>query len=77
MSDLPTELVPPSDEQRGIVELTRATGSTLPEEYGGGGFTDVFPSRQSRIGQRTRDAEPEEIEEGTSGIVRLVVARSL
>lgn len=75
MSDLPTELVPLSDEQRDIVELTRAfardeirpraravdeadvetpwdlwrkaaavgiTGFMLPEEYGGGGFTDVF-----------------------------------
>jgi alkylation response protein AidB-like acyl-CoA dehydrogenase len=75
MSDLPTELVPLSDEQRGIVELTRAfareeirsraravdeadvqtpwdlwrkaakvgvTDFMLPEEYGGGGFTDVF-----------------------------------
>jgi len=77
MSDLPTKLVPPSDEQRDIVELTRATGFTLPEEYGGGGFTDVFHSRQSRIGQWTRDAELEEIEEGTSDIVRLVIARSL
>jgi acyl-CoA dehydrogenase len=75
MSDLPTELVPLSPEQRDIVELTRAfareeirprarevdeadvetpwdlwrkaakvgiTGFMLPEEYGGGGFTDVF-----------------------------------
>ncbi|MFF4545828.1 acyl-CoA dehydrogenase family protein [Streptomyces sp. NPDC001435] len=75
MSDLPTELVPLSEEQRDIVELTRAfaraeirpraravdeadvetpwdlwrraaavgiTGFMLPEEYGGGGFTDVF-----------------------------------
>lgn len=75
MSDLPTELVPLSDEQLDIVELTRAfardeirpraravdeadvetpwdlwrkaaevgiTGFMLPEEYGGGGFTDVF-----------------------------------
>jgi acyl-CoA dehydrogenase len=75
MSDLPTELVPFTPEQRGIVELTRAfareeirprarsvdeadvetpwdlwrkaakvgiTGFMLPEEYGGGGFTDVF-----------------------------------
>ncbi|MET8567632.1 acyl-CoA dehydrogenase family protein [Streptomyces sp. NPDC004783] len=75
MADLPTELVPFTPEQRGIVELTRAfardeirpraravdeadvetpwdlwreaakvgiTGFMLPEEYGGGGFTDVF-----------------------------------
>ncbi|MEU8979582.1 acyl-CoA dehydrogenase family protein [Streptomyces sp. NPDC058251] len=75
MSDLPTELVPLSAEQRDIVELTRAfareeirpraravdeadvetpwdlwrkaakvgiTGFMLPEEFGGGGFTDVF-----------------------------------
>ncbi|MFF8846304.1 acyl-CoA dehydrogenase family protein [Streptomyces sp. NPDC015127] len=75
MSDLPTELVPFTPEQHGIVELTRAfareeirprarsvdeadvetpwdlwrkaakvgiTGFMLPEEYGGGGFTDVF-----------------------------------
>ncbi|MFE9394380.1 acyl-CoA dehydrogenase family protein [Streptomyces flavidovirens] len=75
MSDLPTELVPLSAEQRDIVELTRTfareeirpraravdeadietpwdlwrkaakvgiTGFMLPEEYGGGGFTDVF-----------------------------------
>ncbi|MFE7168469.1 acyl-CoA dehydrogenase family protein [Streptomyces sp. NPDC057616] len=75
MSDLPTELVPLSDEQRDIVEMTRTfareeirpraravdeadvrtpwdlwrkaakvgiTGFMLPEEYGGGGFTDVF-----------------------------------
>lgn len=75
MSDLPTELVPLSVEQRDIVELTRTfareeirpraravdeadtetpwdlwrraaevgiTGFMLPEEYGGGGFTDVF-----------------------------------
>ncbi|MFI6560678.1 acyl-CoA dehydrogenase family protein [Streptomyces sp. NPDC050534] len=77
MSDLPTELVPPSDEQRDIVELARATGFTLPEEHGGGGSTDVFHSRQSRIGQWTRDAELEEIEEGTSDVVRLVIARSL
>ncbi|MFF4250049.1 acyl-CoA dehydrogenase family protein [Streptomyces sp. NPDC001663] len=75
MSDLPTELVPLSQEQRDIVDLTRAfareeirpraravdeadvetpwdlwrkaakvgiTGFMLPEEYGGGGFTDVF-----------------------------------
>ncbi|MFG2332397.1 acyl-CoA dehydrogenase family protein [Streptomyces sp. NPDC048604] len=75
MSDLPTELVPFTAEQHGIVELTRAfardeirpraravdeadvetpwdlwrkaaevgiTGFMLPEEYGGGGFTDVF-----------------------------------
>ncbi|MEV8311410.1 acyl-CoA dehydrogenase family protein [Streptomyces flavidovirens] len=75
MSDLPTELVPLSSEQRDIVELTRTfareeirpraravdeadietpwdlwrkaakvgiTGFMLPEEYGGGGFTDVF-----------------------------------
>ncbi|MGW2519096.1 acyl-CoA dehydrogenase family protein [Streptomyces sp. NPDC001617] len=75
MSDLPTELVPLSREQRDIVDLTRAfareeirpraravdeadvetpwdlwrkaakvgiTGFMLPEEYGGGGFTDVF-----------------------------------
>ena len=75
MSDLPTELVPLSAQQRDIVDLTRAfareeirpraravdeadvetpwdlwrkaaevgiTGFMLPEEYGGGGFTDVF-----------------------------------
>ena len=75
LRDLPTELVPLSDEQRAVVELTRAfaereirpiarevdeadtetpwgiwrkaaevgiTGFMLPEEYGGGGFTDVF-----------------------------------
>ncbi|MEU6257270.1 acyl-CoA dehydrogenase family protein [Streptomyces sp. NPDC047043] len=75
MSDLPTELVPLGQEQRDIVDLTRAfareeirpraravdeadvetpwdlwskaaevgiTGFMLPEEYGGGGFTDVF-----------------------------------
>ncbi|MYW62862.1 acyl-CoA dehydrogenase [Streptomyces sp. SID8379] len=75
MSDLPTELVPLSDEQRAVVDLARSfaaeeirpraravdeadvetpwdlwrkaaevgiTGFMLPEEYGGGGFTDVF-----------------------------------
>ncbi|WP_432175107.1 acyl-CoA dehydrogenase family protein [Streptomyces sp. Tue6028] len=75
MSDLPTELVPLSAQQRDIVELTRSfardeirpraravdeadvetpwnlwrkaaevgiTGFMLPEELGGGGFTDVF-----------------------------------
>ncbi|PBC60026.1 acyl-CoA dehydrogenase [Streptomyces sp. Tue6028] len=75
MSDLPTELVPLSAQQRDIVELTRSfardeirpraravdeadvetpwdlwrkaaevgiTGFMLPEEFGGGGFTDVF-----------------------------------
>ncbi|MET7475870.1 acyl-CoA dehydrogenase family protein [Streptomyces sp. NPDC005648] len=75
MSDLPTELVPLTPEQRDIVDLTRTfareeirpraravdeadvetpwdlwrkaakvgiTGFMLPEEYGGGGFTDVF-----------------------------------
>ncbi|MGW1892771.1 acyl-CoA dehydrogenase family protein [Streptomyces sp. NPDC002004] len=75
MSDLPTELVPLTAQQRDIVELGRAfareeirpraravdeadvetpwdlwrkaakvgiTGFMLPEEYGGGGFTDVF-----------------------------------
>ncbi|MEU9207196.1 acyl-CoA dehydrogenase family protein [Streptomyces sp. NPDC048415] len=75
MSDLPTELVPLSEQQRDIVELARAfardeirpraravdeadvetpwdlwrkaakvgiTGFMLPEEFGGGGCTDVF-----------------------------------
>ena len=75
MSELPTELVPLTTEQRDIVDLCRAfareeirpraravdeadtetpwdlwrkaakagiTGFMLPEEYGGGGFTDVF-----------------------------------
>ncbi|MER6984077.1 acyl-CoA dehydrogenase family protein [Streptomyces carpinensis] len=76
MSELPTELVPLSREQRDIIELARSfaqeeirpraravdeadtetpwdlwrkaakvgiTGFMLPAEYGGGGFTDVFP----------------------------------
>ncbi|MEU3918510.1 acyl-CoA dehydrogenase family protein [Streptomyces sp. NPDC029004] len=75
MSELPTELVPLTTEQRDIVDLSRAfareeirpraravdeadietpwdlwrkaakvgiTGFMLPEEYGGGGYTDVF-----------------------------------
>ncbi|MBO1329720.1 acyl-CoA dehydrogenase family protein [Streptomyces sp. VRA16 Mangrove soil] len=75
MSELPTELVPLTDEQRAVVDLARSfatdeirpraravdeadvetpwdlwhkaakvgiTGFMLPEEYGGGGFTDVF-----------------------------------
>ena len=75
LRDLPTELLPLTDEQQAIVELTRSfaereirpiarevdeadietpwgiwrkaaevglTGFMLPEEYGGGGFTDTF-----------------------------------
>jgi alkylation response protein AidB-like acyl-CoA dehydrogenase len=75
LRDLPTELVPLTDEQQAIVELSRSfaereirpiarevdeadietpwaiwrkaaevgiTGFMLPEEYGGGGFTDTF-----------------------------------
>ncbi|MGW0135764.1 acyl-CoA dehydrogenase family protein [Streptomyces sp. NPDC003299] len=75
MSELPTELVPLSPQQRDIIDLTRSfareeirpraravdeadtetpwdlwrkaakvglTGFMLPDEYGGGGFTDVF-----------------------------------
>jgi alkylation response protein AidB-like acyl-CoA dehydrogenase len=75
LRDLPTELLPLTDEQQAIVELTRTfaereirpiarevdeadvetpwgiwhkaaevglTGFMLPEEYGGGGFTDTF-----------------------------------
>ena len=75
LRDLPTELVPLTEEQLAIVELTRSfaekeirpiarevdeadtetpweiwrkaaevglTGFMLPEEYGGGGFTDAF-----------------------------------
>ncbi|MFF9242586.1 acyl-CoA dehydrogenase family protein [Streptomyces sp. NPDC014801] len=75
MSELPTELVPLSPQQRDVIDLTRSfareeirpraravdeadtetpwdlwrkaakvgiTGFMLPDEYGGGGFTDVF-----------------------------------
>lgn len=75
LRDLPTELVPLTEEQQAVVELTRTfaaqeirpiarevdeadvetpwgvwrkaaevgiTGFMLPEEYGGGGFTDTF-----------------------------------